>query len=536
MLMSYRSPGHKKRPNRTRPPRWHSLSRIGAVGLVSVLFAAGCTASEEALEAVDEDSEPSTEEAADETDGGTLVVAQTADIDTLDPAMHRDRITQAVVRNIFEGLVNQDADLDPIPELAEEWEAIDDTSWRFHLREGVEFHNGEPFNAEAVQFSIERVLDEDQGSPRASMLEMISEVEIEDDYTVIIRTNEPAPTLLPSLAVNEIVPPGYVEEVGDEEFAAAPVGTGPFTFVSHTPNEEVVLEANADYWDGAPEIDTLIFRPIPETASRIAELGSGAVHIAAEIPPDLADTLGDGVEARPVDGTRVFYLAMNVTEAPFDDVDVRRAVNHAVDRDELADDLLDGFARPLHQPLFPEAIGYHDGYEGYDHDPELAEELFGDATAVQIDVEQRDQFLAEAVAGQLSAAGLQVTVNTMEAGAFTSAIESGDSQAYLQSWGVAEGDSDVIFARHFYSPSRADAFYTGYENPDVDALIEAGRSTVDEEERDAIYAEAVEIVGDDAPWAPLINPQEIYGVAESIENFEPSRVGRFEVAKTSFSS
>jgi peptide/nickel transport system substrate-binding protein len=526
---------HRKKFTPRGGARRRGAARVGAVGLSILLFAAACTASEEALEAVDDDAESAEPAGEAEPDGGTLVVAQSADIDNMDPAMHRDRITQAVVRNVFEGLVNQDADLDPIPELAEDWEAIDDTSWRFHLREGVEFHNGEPFNAEAVQFSIERVLDEDQGSPRASMLDMISEVEIEDDYTVVIRTDEPAPTLLPSLAVNEIVPPGYVEEVGDDEFAAQPVGTGPFEFESHTPNEEVVLQANADYWGGAPEIDTLIFRPIPETASRIAELGSGAVHIAAEIPPDLADTLGDGVEASPVDGTRVFYLAMNVTEAPFDDVDVRRGVNHAVDRDELADDLLDGFARPVVQPLFPEAIGYHEGYEGYDHDPELAGELFGDAAPVQIDVEERDQFLAEAVAGQLSAAGLEVSVNTMEAGAFTAAIESGDSQAYLQSWGVAEGDSDVIFARHFYSPSRADAFYTGYENAEVDALVEAGRSTVDIEEREEIYAEAVEIVMDDAPWAPLVNPQEIYGVADSVQNFEPSRVGRFEVAESSLS-
>jgi peptide/nickel transport system substrate-binding protein len=299
----------------------------------------------------------------------------------------------------------------------------------------------------------------------------------------------------------------------------------------------VVLEANADYWDGAPQIATVVFRPVPEVAARVAALQSGDVQIASEIPPDLADTLGGDVAAAPVDGTRVFFLAMNTTRAPFDNADVRVGVNHAVDRDALVDDLLGGYARALYQPLFPEVIGYAEDYQGYQHDPDRAASMLeGVDTPVRIDVEERDRTLAEAVAGQLQAAGLDAQINVLETEAFTASTESGDSQAYIQSWGVAEGDADVIFARHFWSPSREEAFYTGYENPELDALIEQGRSTVDDDEREQTYADAVDMVMADAPWAPLLNAQEIYGVSQQVEGFEPSPIGRYELAGVSLGS
>jgi peptide/nickel transport system substrate-binding protein len=296
-----------------------------------------------------------------------------------------------------------------------------------------------------------------------------------------------------------------------------------------------VLTANVDYWGGAPQVDELVFRPIPEVAPRLAALSTGDVHIGAEIPPDLASTLTGDVAAVTVDGTRVFFLAMNVTEAPFDSQEVRVAVNQAINRDSLVDDLLGGFARPLNQPLFPEVIGYHEDFEGYAFDLEQASQtLAGVAEPVIIDVEEKDRILAEAVAGQLQAAGLDARINVLETQAFTESVESGASQAYLSSWGVAEGDADVIFARHFWSPSRESAFYTGYSNPALDEKIVEARSTVDPEIREEIYAEAVEMVMEDAPWAPLLNPQEIYGVSTRITGFEPSPIGRFNVADVAF--
>lgn len=468
---------------------------------------------------------------------GQLVIAQSADILTMDPHMHRNRGTQNVVHEVFESLVDVDAELEAVPALATEWTQEDDLTWTFTLREGVTFHNGEAFDAEDVKFSIERILDPEQASPRASMLAMIDSVEATDDLTVTIRTAEPAPTLLSGLAVNEIVPSEYVQEVGDEQFAAEPVGTGPFTFQQWIPNEAVTLKANADYWDGAPQIDSLVFRPIPEVSSRMAALQSGDVHIAAEIPPDLSGQLTGGVEAVTVPGTRVFFLAMNVTQAPFDDQAVRVAANQAVDKQTLVDALYEGHARTLNQPAFPEMVGYSEDVQGIEFDADAAQSVFeGVDASVEIDVTEADRTLAEAVAGQLQAAGLDASVSVMEDQAFQDRTTSGASTAYLSSWGVAEGDADVVLARHFWSPSREDAVLTGYTNEALDDLIVKGRSTLDNDERVGYYAEAMQILVDDAPWVPLLNPEEIYGASTRVEGWEPSRIGRFNVADVTLSS
>jgi peptide/nickel transport system substrate-binding protein len=465
-----------------------------------------------------------------------LTIAQSADISTMDPAMHRARINQSVVREVFDALVNQSDDLKIVPELATSWESVDPTTWRFHLRQNVKFHNGEPFDANAVKFSLERVIDPAQKSPRASMLSMISSVTVEDPMTVVIKTKQPSSILLAELSVNEIVPPKYVKQVGDAEFAKKPVGTGPFKFVEWVPNERVVLAANDDYWGGRPKVDQLVFRPIPEVAARMAALQSGDVQIAAEIPPDLAKGLSGEVKAASASGTRIFFLAMNVTKAPFTDRKVRVAVNEAIDKEALVKGLYLGQARPLNQPAFPEMVGYDSSYQGYAYDQAKAKQvLSGVSTPVRLDVDAKDKTLAEAVAGQLQAAGLKTTVNVLESEAFTKSIESGDSTAYLSSWGVSEGDADVIFARHFWSPSRDGAFYTGYRNAAVDKLIEQSRTTTDNALRTDIYKKAIEQVMSDAPWAPILNPQETYGVSTRVTNWSPSPIGRFNVVKTSVS-
>lgn len=509
---------------------WRRSLRAGVVAAAAVALTAACAGGGESFD------QPAGGGTSGAATGGTLTVAQSSDILTMDPAMHRSRITQTVIRNVFEALVNQDDSLKPVPELATEWKQEDPTTWRFELRKDVTFHNGEPFNAEAVKYSLERVLDPAQKSPRASMLSQIESVTAQDADTVVIKTKTPSPTLLASLSVNEIVPPKYVDQVGDDGFAKKPVGTGPFTFVEWLPNERVSLKANEKYWGGRPKLDSLVFRPIPEVSARIAGLQSGDLQIAAEVPPDLAPSLTGDVKAQEVTGTRIFFLAMNVKKAPFDKKQVRLAVNQAIDRKTLVDSLYQGFGRVLNQPAFPEMVGYSESYKGYDYDKAAAEGVLRGAGAVRIDVEEKDKTLAEAVAGQLSAVGLQASVNVLETQAFNESINAGNSTAYLSSWGVAEGDADVIFARHFWSPSRKDAVFTGYENAALDKLIEQGRSTTDEAQRKTIYAQAIEIVMGDAPWAPIVNPKEIYGVSSKVQGWAPSPIGRINVADVSVTS
>jgi peptide/nickel transport system substrate-binding protein len=216
---------------------------------------------------------------------------------------------------------------------------------------------------------------------------------------------------------------------------------------------------------------------------------------------------------------------------------VRVGANEAVDKETLVKALYGGKARALNQPAFPEMFGYSTQLKGYPFDPAAAaKSLGGVSQPVQIDVTEADRALAEAVARQLQKAGLKATVTVMEDQAFTKRIESGGSTAYLSSWGVAEGDADVIMARHFLSTSRDGAFYTGYKNPDLDKLIVAARTTRDEAKRKELYAQAMQIVVGDAPWVPLLNPEEIYGVSTQVQGWKPSPIGRYNVAQVSLAS
>jgi peptide/nickel transport system substrate-binding protein len=182
-------------------------------------------------------------------------------------------------------------------------------------------------------------------------------------------------------------------------------------------------------------------------------------------------------------------------------------------------------------------LGYDPSFQGYPFDLTQATRLIakGGKASVRIDTVQEDKTLAEAVAGQLQKAGLKATVNVLETQAFTEGIEKGTSQAYVWSWGVSEGDADVLFASQFWSTTRKDTVYTGYRSAQVDKLIEQGRSSTDKAERAEIYHQAIETVMHDAPWAPLVTPQEIYGVSTKVKNWQPSPIGRFNVAQTSLS-
>lgn len=465
---------------------------------------------------------------------GTLTIATPGDILTMDPAMHRSRDTENVIREVFNGLVNEDNSLQPVPELATAWHSTDPLTWVFDLRHGVQFSNGDPFTADDVKFTIDRILDPAQKSPRASLLPTVDNVTVQDQYTVAIHTKTPTANLLQLLAVQEIVPKKYVQQVGDAAFAKSPIGTGPFLFKSWTPNQQVVLTANPHYWAGAPKVATLIFRPIPEVATRVAALQSGEVQIAAQIPADIAKTLTGTTKVATDPGTNVYFLAMNVKTAPFNSLQVRQGVNYAVDQAALVSGLYGGQAEALNQPMGKSMVGYVPSFAGYKHDLDKAKSLLAGVPAVQLDARQQDLTLAQAVAGQLQAAGLKVSVNSMETAAMTSSINSGKSAFYLYSWGVSDGDADSLFSVQF-ATNRQNQVFTAYSDPQLDTLIQQGRSTLDKSVRNGYYAQATKIVTDAAVWAPLLIPQDIYGVSASVKDWQPSSVGRYNVAATSIS-
>src|SRR3972149_5822814 len=284
---------------------------------------------------------------------GRVTVAIASDTPTQDPHMHTARMGIIINQHVFDTLLTRDTKTwKPAPHLAESVKSVNPLTWELRLRKGVRFHNGEPFNAESVKFSFERVLNPDQKSPIRGNFTWIKSVDVVDESTVRIVTQKPYPLIQEILTFGNfgMVPPRYIKEKGDAAFAKNPVGTGPFKFVEWRKGERTVLEANEQYWKGAPAIKTLTFRVIPETATQIAELLSGGVDIIRAVPPDQIPAIERSGTAR-VTATkilRVVFLQLDgdgrAGKGPLTDVRVRRAINHAINVDEIIAKILGGKA------------------------------------------------------------------------------------------------------------------------------------------------------------------------------------------------
>jgi peptide/nickel transport system substrate-binding protein len=345
--------------------RFRGLGASAAVLAAAVLFS-GCSS-----------NTPASNDTAKSSGGNNavLTVAQADQVMDLDPAAANSggRETRAVKRQIFDALVVQGDDLVPQPQLAKSWTtSADQLTWEFTIRDDVTFTNGEKFTAATAKYNLDRIMDPNGTSSWRSQLEgLVASVSVQGDDKLVIKTKAPSPTLLTVLAFQEMVPQEYLDKVGPQEFNAHPIGTGPFKFVSRT-EDRVVLERNDGYWGGEPKTKTLIFRNIPDVAARIAALQSGEVNIIDQVPSDLADTLSGDVKPVSAEGTRVYFMAMNVLKKPFDDVNVRRAVGNAINSEELAQSLYRGRALALNQPAFPAMFGYQKDLDGFRFDPSAA--------------------------------------------------------------------------------------------------------------------------------------------------------------------
>ena len=328
------------------------------------------------------------------TQGDTIVVAMKEDkIVTLDPAMYRDRPTETVLRNIFDGLVTRTWDGKVVPEIAESWTVPSDNTYVFNLRKDVKFHNGDPLDADDVVFTFKRIMEEGaiagQTSPRAGLLGPLESVRKIDQYTVEFTLANPFPIFPQALVHFQIVPEGYIKEVGDSGFAAKPVGAGPFKFKEGRLDDQIVLERFEEYYGGSPEIPpigiapakTAIFRMIPEATVRVAALKAGEVHIIQQLPPDLAVTLSKdkNIQIKSVEGTRVYCVELNCRRAPFDDIRVRQAMNYAVDWDVILESIYGGDAIRLACAFLPSGFGFNPDLAPYPYDPEKARTLLEEA-------------------------------------------------------------------------------------------------------------------------------------------------------------
>jgi len=457
--------------------------------------------------------------------GGTITIVQGPEPVSLDPSVDINKTSINVQLTMFDPLVFTDAENQTIPALATEWEAVEPTRWRFKLREGVQFHNGEPFNADAVIFSID-TYNASQGEG-ATFFKYVKQMEKVDDYTVDIITETPNPIVPATMAFLQVLPPTYYAEQGAEKFALAPVGTGPYTFGEWQQGVQIVVKANPDYWGEAPAIGEVVFKPAPEAATRVALLETGEADIIANVPPELGPQIEQSETTRlaSVPSQRMIFVEFNPFQKPFDDVRVRQAFNYAIDKESLINDLLGGNATRITGVILPGWLGYQpDALTSYDYDPEkakalLAEAGYGDGLTVDfwfpIGRYLKDKEVAEAIAAQLSEIGVNCTMNGSDIGTLVERIHTQElTGMHLFSMAPLIKDPDYLFRTHFYSEGLNRYGWT----EKTDDLIARAVSTVDQDERAELYAELDQYLSNEhVPWVYLYLQNLIYGVSERVD-------------------
>ena len=323
---------------------------------------------------------------------GDLHVGFSQDAQTLDPANHRNRETETIIRNMCDGLLTRAPDMKIVSEIASSYTQVDPTTWDFKLRPGVRFHSGAPLTAEDVKFTFDRLTRDNamngQTSPRKSLLGPLKDVEIAAPDTVRFKLSAPWPILPAMLPFQEVVRKAFAEKEG-EGLATRVDCVGPFKLVEWRRGDAVIMERDPGYYGGSPEIppvgpakvDRVIFKIIPENASRVAALLAGEADIVNELPVSAIKQVEASGKAAvaAVNGTRTFFVAMNMAKKPFDDPRVRKALNHAVDRKLIIDKILAGRATPLNGVMSPDAFAFNADLPEYRYDPALAKKMLAEA-------------------------------------------------------------------------------------------------------------------------------------------------------------
>lgn len=461
-----------------------------------------------------------------------IVVAQYADAVSLDPQDTNDNASYGPEKLMFEGLVGFNEKMEMQPMLAEKWEAsADATTFTFFLRKGVKFHDGTPFNAEAVKYNFDRVTNPDNKLKRYGLYRIIAKTEVVDEYTVKFTTSEPFGAMLATFAhpAGGIVSPAAAKQGADAPaFGKKPVGTGPYKFVEWVPGDHLTVEKFADYWNPAQgaKVDRFVIKPVPEAGTRISMLQAGDAQFINTVPYAQVKLIKDSKEVSVAENEAIYtyWVAMNTQKPPFNDKRVRQALNYAVDKQAIIDAVLAGYGKPADSPLAPRVWGYK-SVKTYPYDVKKAKELLAEAgvtsakTTMWISDNTESKQVAVALQGQLKEVGFDVEVVSMEAATLSAErfkkFEENKSMMNYAGWSPSTGDADwglrPLLAREAWPPTLFNLAF--WDNPDFDAQIKAALQTADPEKRKTAYAKAQEIVMEEAPWIFLWVNQVLGGIS-----------------------
>jgi peptide/nickel transport system substrate-binding protein len=530
-----------------RLSRRQMIARLTALGLsapVAVALAARVVPAQAAPAAI-------AKRALRAQDGnGTLIVGTETDIEGMDPGHAQALATTRVNINVLEGLVKYDpGTVELIPHLALEVPSLDNggvsedgLTYTFTLRPDVKFHDGADFNAEAVVMSYRRLYDPefefyDDTNTSGFFLAGLTNVEAVDDMTVRFTLAEPNAAFveLSNVYSGKVMSPKAIQEVPIPGWSEGSYGTGPFTLSSWEKGVSVVLERNDAYWGTPPGLQTLVFRAIPEPTARVAALLSGEVDMIVVVPPDAIQSIKDDPNLTYEQGPSLHYwfIQLNTTAPPFDDVRVRQAVNYAVNKEGLANDILAGSAAPATQPMPAANWSYNEDITGYPYDPEMARQLLADAGYA--DGFQTTMIIPQSGSGMIIPVQMNEYIqgNLRDVG-IEVAIQSFEWVSYLGIWAqglnqdVTMGNQSIMasdpYVANFllsgaFTPTEGGWNIGYYENPEVDELLASALETPDREARKEIYTEAWAKITEDAPWIFVVNDLQPMAFKQSVQGY-----------------
>jgi peptide/nickel transport system substrate-binding protein len=453
-----------------------------------------------------------------------IVIDLVSEPSSLDPQKQWNPDSYFVYRNIFDQLVSRDDDGKIIPSIATAWTYKSDTEIAFTLRDDVTFHDGQKMTPEDVAFSVNRIIDKKFASPQLSQFNKIVSAAVTGPNEVTIRTDGPYPVLLAQLVKLSIVPKHVVDAVGDDAFNLAPVGSGPYKFEKWQHGVDVSLVRNDSYWGVKGYFKHADFRAVPDPSTRVADLKAGSTDLAVTLDPDLAAQLqgAGGVKVLTAVTERIAYLKLNPSRPPFDNVDLRRAVAYAVDRQSIIDGLLGGYDKPVSQLASPDYTGYVPGIEGLPFNPDKAKELVQKAGAAAaqpiafVTSPTFDQRIVQALVQQLTDVGLKVNVESVDFATYLQRVQSEKVKQPAISfgrWSCACQDADGISFPLLHSSSS----FSAVSDAGIDALLNTARNTLDEKKRLAAYKDVATTVAKDVQILPLYQAAVIYGAADGLE-------------------
>ncbi len=477
-------------------------------------------------------------------DRDTLVMIIESSPTNLDPRVGLDAQSERIDELIFDALVRRDEHYNLQPSLAEKWEIPDPLTYVFHLRHGVEFHNGEPLTARDVKWTLDSLLSGKLISPKASTYNSVKSIETPDEWTVVLHLSTPYASLLWNLSDGAF---GVVPYGSTGSFSQQPIGSGPFKFVSARQDRDLLIERNDFYWGEKPKVKRVRFIVVPDDTTRALELRKGSGDVLTNALP--ADTVR-AVQREPelkteiTPGSNYAYLALNTRDPILKDVRVRQAIAYAIDRKTIIHYLMGDMAHEANSVLPPQSWAYNANAKDYAFDPERANLILDQAgypkksgyrfqLTMKTSTDGTTRVLAAVLQQQLRAIGIDLQIRTFEFATFYSDVSKGAYQIHSLRWIGGNQDPDIfesIFATASFAPKRQNRTY--YSNPQVDALIQQGRSTVEQKQRQQAYVTLQEILDHDVPYINLWYFDNVVVHTRRVRNLQVSPAGNYDFLRT----